>query len=76
MFNILREEEHGAKNANNSVSAPDILKSYRPDILFIDLLMQNMVGEIVANDSGKGRVKRCLSYHPFHDCFQTEKNRK
>jgi PAS domain S-box-containing protein len=45
MANLLEKEGHEVLTAQDGLSALDILKNYIPDIMFVDLVMPNIVGE-------------------------------
>ncbi len=45
MTNLFRKEGHQLKTAEDGLSALDILKTYIPDVMFIDLVMPNINGE-------------------------------
>jgi len=45
MTNLLVKQGHEVLTASDGLSALDILQSYVPDIIFIDLVMPNIVGE-------------------------------
>jgi len=43
--NLLEKDGHEVRTAEDGLSALDILKSYAPDIIFVDLVMPNISGE-------------------------------
>jgi PAS domain S-box-containing protein len=43
--NLLEKDGHEVHTAEDGLSALDILKSYAPDIIFVDLVMPNISGE-------------------------------
>lgn len=43
--NLLEKDGHEVRAADDGLSALDILKSYVPDIIFVDLVMPNISGE-------------------------------
>jgi len=43
--NLLEKGGHEVRTAEDGLSALDILKSYEPDIIFVDLVMPNISGE-------------------------------
>ena len=45
MNNLLEKEGHEVLTAHDGLSALDVLKNYIPDIMFVDLVMPNIVGE-------------------------------
>ena len=45
MTNLLRKKGHQVKTAEDGLSALDILMTYIPDVMFIDLVMPNINGE-------------------------------
>jgi len=45
MTNLLEKEGHEVLTAHDGLSALDVLKNYTPDIMFVDLVMPNIVGE-------------------------------
>jgi len=45
MSNLLEKEGHQVLTAEDGLSAIDILKTYIPDVIFIDLVMPNISGE-------------------------------
>ena len=44
METVLREEGHEVKTAVDGLSALDILETYSPDVIFVDLVMSNIDG--------------------------------
>jgi PAS domain S-box-containing protein len=54
MSSLLEERGHIVKTANDGLSALDVLGSWMPDIMFVDLVMPNISGDklcrIVSND--------------------------
>jgi len=45
MKNLLEKQGHEVLTAQDGLSALDILKTCRPDVMFVDLVMPNIVGE-------------------------------
>jgi PAS domain S-box-containing protein len=45
MSNLLEKKGHQVKTAQDGLSALDILKTYIPEVIFIDLIMPNISGE-------------------------------
>jgi len=45
MTNLLEKEGHAVRTAGDGVSALDILKTYLPDVIFIDLIMPYISGD-------------------------------
>jgi PAS domain S-box-containing protein len=45
MSSLLEKEGHQVLSAENGLSALDILKTYEPDIIFVDLVMPNISGK-------------------------------
>ena len=45
MTSLLEKEGHQVKTAEDGLSALDILRTYIPDVMFIDLIMPNINGE-------------------------------
>jgi len=43
--NLLEKDGHEVRTAEDGLSALDILKSYAPDLIFVDLVMPNISGE-------------------------------
>ncbi len=44
---MLQRHGHDVKTAENGLSALTVLESYRPDVIFIDLIMPNISGDIL-----------------------------
>lgn len=47
LTHMLEKKGHEVKTAESGISALDILESYRPDVMFIDLIMPNISGDIL-----------------------------
>ena len=47
LTHMLQKKGHEVKTAENGLSALEILVSYRPDVMFIDLIMPNISGDIL-----------------------------
>ena len=47
MTKLLEKEGHQVVTAEDGLNALDILKTYTPDIIFVDLVMPNIDGEIL-----------------------------
>ena len=45
MTNLLEKEEHQVVTAENGLAALDILTTFTPDIVFLDLVMPHISGE-------------------------------
>ncbi len=45
MSNLLKKQGYEVRTAQDGLSALDILEEYTPDIMFVDLVMPNIVGE-------------------------------
>jgi len=45
MTTLLEKEGFEVKTAKDGISALDVLKTYTPDVIFIDLIMPNISGE-------------------------------
>ena len=45
MGNLLEKEGYKVKVAPDGLSALDILKTYKPDMIFVDLIMPNISGD-------------------------------
>ncbi len=45
MSNLLGKQGHNVLTAQDGISALNILESYRPDIIFVDIIMPNINGE-------------------------------
>lgn len=45
MKDLLEKEGHHVSTAEDGLSALDVLKNYKPDVVFIDLIMPNISGE-------------------------------
>lgn len=47
MTNMLQKMGHEVKTAEDGLSALEVLKSYHPDVMFVDLIMPNIAGDIL-----------------------------
>ena len=45
MSNLLKREGHQVKTAIDGISALEVLKTYTPEVLFIDMVMPNISGK-------------------------------